>query len=157
MADRVRSDHPSIPTLRGRLVRRGGTRRPAVAVSADDGGGDADEAANDDAGRPPLPAGGTIRLVIDGAERRAPVVERGEDRLVAGAYDDPRRARERDGSDRLAEWVETRAIEFGRTVLVDVVEPGEAYGLRLPGEEAVYEVDRGPTDSLRRIAEDLES
>lgn len=157
MADRVRSDHPSIPTLRGRLVRRGGTRRPAVAVSADGGGGDADEAANDDERRDALPADVTVRLVIDGTERRAPVVERGEDRLVVGAYDNARLARERGGRDRLAEWIEARGIEFGRTVLVDVVEPGEAYGLRLPGEVVVYEVERGPTDSLRRIAEDLGS
>ena len=143
MADRVAGDHPSVTTLRGALVRRGGTRRPAVEVPADD--------------RDALPTGGTVRLVVDGRERHAPVGERGETRAFLGAYDNARLARERDGRERLARWVEARGIEFGRTVLVDVVEPGDAYGLRTPGEEAVYEVERGPAESLRRIAEDLES
>jgi len=143
MADGVGGDHPSVTTLRGTLVRRGGTRRPAVDVSRDD--------------RDALPTGGTVRLVLDGRQRHAPVGERGETRAFLGAYDNARRARERDGPDRLAEWAEEHGIDFGRSVLVDVVEPGEAYGLRAPGEEAVYEVERGPAESLRRIAEDLES
>lgn len=143
MADRVASDHPSVTTLRGTLARRGGTRRPAVEVPAEE--------------RERLPGEGVVRLVLDGRERHAPVVERGDGIALAGAYDNARRARERDGTDRLAEWVESGAVEFGRSVLVDVVEAGEVYGLRLPGETAVYEVERGPTDSLRRIAEDLES
>ena len=142
MADRVGGDHPSVTTLRGELGRRGGTRRPAVEVSPDD--------------RDALPTGGTVRLVVDGRERLAPVGEHGLTRAFLGAYDNARLARERDGPNRLAEWVEERGLEFGRSVLVDVVEPGEVYGLRAPGEEAVYEVERGPAESLRRIAEDLE-
>lgn len=142
MVDRVGSDHSSVTTLGGRLERRGGTRRPAVAAP--------------DAERDALPAGGTVRLVVDGRERHAPVGEHGETRAVFGAYDNARRAREREGVDRLAEWVEARGLEFGRTVLVDVVEPGEVYGLRAPGEEAVYEAGRGPAHSLRRIAEDVD-
>ena len=143
MADRVGSDHPSVTTLRGRLVRRGGTRRPAVEVP--------------EAERESLPAEGTVRLVLDGRTRHAPVVERSGTRALGGAYDNARRARERVGTDRLAEWVDGASVEFGRSVLVDVVEPGELYGLRLPGETAVYDVTRGPADSLRSIAEDLES
>ncbi|HKJ60192.1 MAG TPA: hypothetical protein VKA37_13255, partial [Halobacteriales archaeon] len=136
-------DHPSVTTLRGELVRRGGTRRPAVEVSPDD--------------REALPTGRTVRLVVDGRERHAPVDERGGTRAFLGAYDNARLARERDGRERLAEWVEARGLEFGRSVLVDVVDPGEVYGLRAPGEDVVYEVERGPAESLRRIAEDLES
>ena len=143
MADRVGGEHPSVMTLRGELVRRGGTRRPAVEVSPDD--------------RDALPTGGTVRLVVDGRERHAPVGERGRTRAFLGAYDNARLAKERDGRERLAEWVEARGLEFGRSVLVDVVEPGEVYGLRAPGEDVVYEVERGPAESLRRIAEDLES
>lgn len=142
MTDRVGSDHPSVTTVRGTLVRRGGTRRPAVEVPV-----------GDDA---PL-SGGTFRLVVDGRERHAPVVERGDAVAFVGAYDNARRARERDGTDHLAAWVEAESLDFGRSVLVDVVEPGEVYGLRLPGETAVYAVERGPAASLRRIAEDLES
>ena len=143
MADRVGSDHPSVTTIRGELVRRGGTRRPAVEVPA--------------AERDALPASGTVRLVVDGRQRHAPVGERGGTRALFGAYGNARRARERDGEDLLADWIDDRELEFGRSVLVDVVEPGEVYGLRVPGEEAVYEVARGPADSLRGIAEDLES
>lgn len=148
MADRVGDDHPSVTTIRGTLVRRGGTRRPAVALPAED--------------RDSLPAEGTVRLVLDGRQRHATVGERGGSgaaggtRAFFGAYDNARRARERHGEDRLAEWVEARGLDFGRSVLVDVVEPGEVYGLRVPGEDAVYEVQRGPAESLRSIAEDLE-
>lgn len=142
MADGVGSDHPSVSTARGRLVRRGGTRRPAVAVPTGDG--------------VTLPAGAVVRLVVEGRERHAPVEERDGEAVIAGAYENARRARERDGDDRLAAWVVERGLEFGRSVLVDEVEPGDVYGLRKPGESAVYGVERGPATSLRRIAEDLE-
>lgn len=141
MADRVGSDHPSVTTVRGTLVRRGGTRRPAVELPAEE--------------RDRLPDDGVVRLVVDDRERHAPVRASGSP-TIAGAYDNPRLARERDGRDRLAEWVEAESVDFGRSVLVDVVEPGEVYGLRLPGETAVYAVERGPSKSLRSIAEDLE-
>lgn len=143
MVDRVASDHPSVTTVRGTLVRRGGTRRPAVALPTEDRG--------------TLPADGPVRLVVDGTERHASIASDGGRRLLAGAYDNPRLARERDGTDRLAEWVAEQSVDFGRSVLVDVLATAELYGLRLPGEEAVYEVEHGPADSLRRIAEDLES
>lgn len=143
MADRVRSDHPSIPTARGRLARHGGTRRLAVEVPA----GVADS----------LPEEGTVRLVVDGRARHAPIDRVGDGRGFAGAYGNPRRARERDGTDRLVEWVDANGLDGGRSVLVDEVEPGEVYGLRMPGEETVYQVSSGPGEALRRIAEDLES
>lgn len=143
MADRVRSDNPAVRTVRGTLVRRGGTRRPAVALPADD--------------REVLPSDGPVRLVVAGTERRAPIARDGTRRLLAGAYDNARLARERSGPDRLAEWIAERSVDFGRSVLVDVVEPRALYGLRLPGEVAVYEAEGGPGEGLRRIAEDLES
>ena len=143
MGERVGSDHPAVTTLRGTLVRRGGTRRPAVELP--------------DVECEALPADGQVRVVVDGRQRHAPVGDRGGTRAIYGAYDNARLARERSGEDRLAAWVDDRDLDFGRSVLVDVVEDGELYGLRVPGEEAVYEADRGPTDSLRRIAEDLES
>lgn len=141
MGERVASENPSVRTLRGRLGRRGGTRRPAVELPAEE--------------REQLPADGTVRLVIDGATRFAPVGDRGETRAFFGAYDNARLARDRDGTDRLGEWVDERALDFGRSIAVDVVEPGEVYGLRVPGEDTVYEVEAPPDASLRRIAEDL--
>ena len=141
MPDRVGSDHPTVTTLRGRLARRGGTRRPAVEVP------DAGDA---------LPTEGTVRLVVDGRTRHAPIVEQGGAPTIVGAYDNARLARERRGDDRLAAWVAANDVAMGRSVLVDVVEAGAVYGLRLPGETSVYEVERGPADSLRRIAEGLD-
>lgn len=143
MADRVGSDNPTVTTVRATLVRRGGTRRPAVEVSS--------------AGDVPAPDDDQVRLSIDGRWRRAPVrVDEGTWTLL-GAFDNARMARERDGTDRLVAWVEAEGFSIGRSVLVDVVEPGAAYGLRAPGEEAVYESGQGPAEGLRRIAEDLES
>lgn len=142
MGERVASDNPSVRTLRGRLVRRGGTRRPAVAVPAEE--------------RERLPADGTVRLVVDAATLFAPVGTSGDTRAFLGAYENVRLAREREGTDLLVEWVDDRGLDFGRSVAVDVTDPGEAYGLRVPGEEAVYEVGTAPADSLRRIAEDLD-
>jgi hypothetical protein len=34
--------------------------------------------------------------------------------------------------------------------------PGELYGLRIPGERAVYEATRGPPSSLADIARNLD-
>lgn len=103
-----------------------------------------------------LPAGGVVRLVVDGRERRAPVAARDGGRTIEGAYDNARLAREHGGTDRLAAWVDDRGLDVGRSVLVDEVEPGATYGLREPGETAVYAAERGPARGLRRIAEDLE-
>ena len=61
-----------------------------------------------------------------------------------------------DGTDHLAAWIDDRGIDFGRSVLLDVVVPGEQFGLRAPGEEVVYEVRRGPASDLQDIARDLE-
>ena len=146
MTDRVGSDNPSVATARGALVRRGGTRRPAVEVPLATSGEDAVTAPD-----------GPVRLSIDGQWYHAPVDHREGSWKLLGAFDNARLARERAGTDRLAEWVEEQDLSFGRSVLVDEVDPGAAYGLRVPGEEATYEDWRGPSEGLRRIAEDLES
>lgn len=151
MADRVGSDNPSVTTIRAALVRRGGTRRPAVAVPVEGG------VTEQDGADAPAPTDGPVRLSIDGQWRHAPVGEREGAWTLLGAYDNARMARERAGADRLAEWVDGRDLDIGRSVLVDAVEPGSAYGLRVPGEEAVYSNHQEPAEGLRRIAEDLES
>ena len=75
---------------------------------------------------------------------------------MRGLYDNPRMARQRDGDNRLAEWVEAAGLEPGRTALVDVVVEGEQYGLRAPGDSAVYRVVESPDDDLASIAEDVD-
>lgn len=137
MAERVSSDHPSVETVRATVERAGGTRRPEVRLPE----GELDE-------RP----GGVVRLVVDDREYHAPV----EGGTIHGAFDNARLARERTGTNHLAEWIRDRGIDFGRSVLVDVVVPGERYGARLPGEEAVYAAVDPPSRSLRDIAERLD-
>jgi hypothetical protein len=75
---------------------------------------------------------------------------------IRGLYENARLARERDGQNRLSEWVDEKDLEAGRSALVDIVVDGEQYGLRAPGEDAVYRVTDSPDDSLASIAEDVD-
>ncbi|WP_135820567.1 DUF7112 family protein [Halostella litorea] len=146
MADRIPSDHDSVTTVRATLGTAGSTRRPRVEVPADD----AEQ----------FPADEVVRLVVDGAERHARIeTALGDDRrVIPGAYDAPRLARDPgDAPNRLLEWVDaTDAVSVGGSVLVDVIEPEFKYGVRAPGERAVYEATESPDESLASIAERLE-
>lgn len=96
---------------------------------------------------------------VDAAETtyHAPVeVGLGGDVELRGLYDNARLARTGEGENHLAEWVESAGLEAGRSALVDVVLEGEQYGLRAPGDRAVYDVMDEPDDSLASIAEDLD-
>jgi hypothetical protein len=143
VADRVPSDHPSVDSVRAELVRAGRTDRPRVALL---------EKAADR-----FPDGEVVRLVVDGAERftRVDGGDRGDRRQLRGAHETPADARDRHaGSDHLGDWQDAHDVRFGGAVLVDVVEDGYKYGLRAPGERAVYE-SGSPDSSLADIAEDL--
>ncbi|MFB6281239.1 MAG: hypothetical protein ABEH40_04395 [Haloferacaceae archaeon] len=137
---RVPSDHPSVTTHRARIARRGGTRRPCVRLPES----------------VPVEPGTVLRLVIDGAERHARVAADAEGRLLAGARDNRRLAREREGPNRLVDWLRASDRDPGASVLLDGIEPGDLYGLRLPGDRAVYEATPGPDDALSAIAERVE-
>ncbi|MFB6305121.1 MAG: hypothetical protein ABEH47_08135 [Haloferacaceae archaeon] len=136
--ERVPSDHPSVTSHRARVARYGGTRRPCLRLPEAVDAGDAE--------------GETIRLVIDGAERHARVEADAEGRLLAGAYDNPRLAREREGENRLVAWLRDVDRDPGESVALDAV-VDDLYGVRAPGERTVYEATRGPDDSLAAIAE----
>ncbi|MFB6173648.1 MAG: hypothetical protein ABEI39_03315 [Halobacteriales archaeon] len=137
MPDRVPHDHPDVDTLRGTLARRGATNRPEIRLPG-----------------AALPTG-TARLVLDGTERHAAIEERSDGTLAIRAVrDTPRLVRERSGEDRLAAWA--RDLDPGRSVLVDVVAENVRYGLRRPGESAVYEA-AAPDPGLRDIARQFES
>jgi hypothetical protein len=139
VTDRLPSDHPSVETVRATLARRGRTRS-RLALPADD--------------RFPLT---TTRLVLDGDTTHARIERsRGEGVEVNGAYDNVRLARERDGEDRLEAWRAESKIDYGRSVLVDVVEAGFLYGVREPGERAVYDAVESPDEGLASIARDLD-
>ncbi len=96
-----------------------------------------------------------MRLVLDGDTYHASI-ENGDGPEINGAYDNARLARERTGEDRLEEWRRSTEIDYGRSVLVDVVESGFLYGVREPGERVVYEAVESPDDSLAAIARDLD-
>ncbi len=142
MTDRISSDDPSIENVRGELARRGATSRLAIRLAED-----------------ALPTGDVVRIVLDGSERFArPQRDPGGGVTIPGIYDSPALARDPGaGDDRLQEWAGDRDLGFGRTVHVDVVEPGHRYGLRGPGEDAVYRDVGMPDDSLASIADRIEN
>lgn len=143
MTDRLPSDHPSVETHRLTLDRRGRLDRPGLDLTEID----AD-----------LPADEVVRLTLDGETYYARLTETFEGTLeIRGAYDNPRLARDgAEGTNRLAEWRSEKDMDFGRSVLFDVVVPGYAYGLRAPGERTVYEVTTPPDESLQSIARSLD-
>lgn len=143
MADRLPSDHDSITTDRATLVRRGGTSRPAVELPTDS----------------PIeyPEDEVVRVVIDGDERHARITGSASGLRIPGVYDDPSFARDPGSApNRLVEWVERSELGLGGSVLVDEIEPGFKYGLRVPGERVVYEATESPDGSLASIAKQVE-
>jgi hypothetical protein len=95
-----------------------------------------------DAGRPTYHA--LVEVGLDG------------DLELRGLCDNVRMARERDGQNHLEDWVADNGLEAGRTVLLQVVVEGAQFGLRAPGEDAVYRVVERPDDDLAAIAEDVD-
>lgn len=141
MADRLPSDHASVRTERAAVARSGGTRRPCLRLP---------DSLN-------LDSEDLIRLVLDGDEYHARVQADSSGLLLRGAYDlrseakDPGRA-----ENRLVEWLQTNDCEPDDALDLDVLESGERYGLRLPGERVVYKDMSSPGSSLQDIATDLD-
>lgn len=141
MPDRLPSDHASVRTDRAEVARSGGTRRPCLRLpdSLD------------------LNAGALIRLVLDGEEYHARVQNSQSGLLLRGAYDlrseakDPGRA-----ENRLVEWLDEHDREPEDALDLDVLDAGERYGVRLPGERVVYTDTSSPGGSLQDIASDLD-
>jgi hypothetical protein len=139
--DRVASDGEAVTTYRARLARSGGTRRPCLRLP--------DEVA--------VESGDIVRLVLDGTEYHARVERDAEGALIRGAFDNRRLARaDGEGENRLVEWVRDTDRETGQSVDFDEVTPGYLYGVRVPGQRAVYRVTRQPDSSLSSIAEGLD-
>lgn len=144
MPDRVASDHDAVATVRATLERVGRTDRRRVAVPEDA-----------DAGLAP---GEVVRLVLADTTYHT-LVERSLDGgpELRGAYESPTLARDPDeGTDHLSAWVDATDVSVGGSVLLDVVTEGYKYGLRAPGERAIYEATGAPDDSLSAIARDVE-
>lgn len=106
-----------------------------------------------------VPADDVVRLVLEGTERAARVAPSltGDEPRITGVYESPRLARNpSEGADLLASWLDDNGIDDGASALLDVVEADFLYGLRAPGERAVYEAKEPPSDSLSSIAENLD-
>ncbi|USZ69491.1 hypothetical protein NGM10_07085 [Halorussus salilacus] len=145
MADRISSDHSSLTTVRATLVKSGGLDRPKIEIPDDE----ADRFPDDE----------LVRVVADDTEYRArietPLTDDG--REIRGLYETPRLARNPgEGENRLGSWVADTGVEFGQSVLVDVVEEGFKYGLREPGERVFYEATESPDEGLADIAKQLD-
>jgi hypothetical protein len=141
MPESVPSD--AVDSVRATLERAGRTDRPKIVVP-------------DDA-RDAVPEGAVVRLSADGATYHARVELAIDDSLeLRGLYDNARLAREGDGENRLAAWADGQGLDFGRTVHLDVVDEGFFYGLRAPGERAVYRVPDRPDEGLADIARQVE-
>ena len=152
---RVPSDVEGVASVRVSLARSGGTRRPCVRIPEDDELGGRVESGSCESLA--MTAGDVIRVVIDREERYAPVRSDSSGRLIRAAFDNRRLARETgEGENRLVAWLDANGREPGDSVVLDVVVPGELYGLRIPGERVVYEATRGPPSSLSDIARDLD-
>ncbi|WP_280587829.1 hypothetical protein [Halorubrum sp. Boch-26] len=152
---RVPSDDEGVASIRVSLARSGGTRRPCVRIPEDDElhgrveSGTCESLA--------MGAGDVTRVVVDREEYYAPVTADSSGRLIRGAFDNRRLARETgEGENRLTEWLDANGREPGDSVVLDVVVSGGLYGLRIPGERVVYEATRGPSSSLADIARDLD-
>jgi len=143
MRTRLPSDSEAVDTTRAEIVRLGSARRQGIRLP---------EAASE-----ALAAGDAVRLVFDDTEYHAVVAEDTRGRLIRGAYDNKRLAKTTgDGENQLADWLHDLGRESGNSVAFDIVVDGEQYGLRAPGERAIYTVKQGPRDSLASIAEDLD-
>lgn len=100
---------------------------------------------------------GVVRVEADETTYHAYVeVGLDGDTELRGLYENARLARTGDGQNHLGEWVTDAGLDAGRSALLDVVVEGEQYGLRAPGERAVYDVVETPDDSLASIAEDVD-
>lgn len=143
MATRLPSDSDAIDSARATIVRRGGSRTPCVELPA---------MVADAANREEL-----LTIVIEGSEYYATVAADSGGLVLYGAYASRRLARSTgEGTNQLGAWLRDVDREVGDSVICDAVVAGERYGLRAPGDRAVYTVKHEPRDSLQSIAESLD-
>ena len=144
MPERLPSDHDAIDSYRATVERVGRTDRQKVVVP--------------DAAADAVPTDDVVQIVLDERTYHARVETDLEGRPVfKGASETPTLARsEGDGENHLSEWVAASGVAVGDSVLLDVVTEGFKFGLRAPGDRAVYEATEPPSDSLSAIARDLE-
>ncbi|SFS45422.1 DUF7112 family protein [Halostagnicola kamekurae] len=143
MADRLSSDHPSIRTVRATLSET------TTGVRLEIPGEERDAFAVDE----------LVRITLEGTERFARVERAltGDELTIEGVYETADGARDpRAGTDVLPEWCDEHTRRDGGSVLIDVIEPEFAYGIRGPGETTFYDASEPPKSSLSDIASDID-
>jgi len=141
MSERVPSDHDAVDTHRVPIEAVGRTGRPRVVLPDDLG----------------LSDGAVVTLALDGDDYEARVETSIEgETVITHAADNRRLARERDGENRLVEWVADATVSVGGSAHLDVVTAGHQYGLRTPGTRVVYSATDTPDATLSDIASDLD-
>ncbi|MFC6756951.1 MULTISPECIES: DUF7112 family protein [Haloarcula] len=141
MSERVPSDHDAVDTHRVAIEAVGRTGRPRVVLPDAVG----------------LEDGDVVTLALDGDDYEARVeTSLDGDLVVTHVTDNRRLARERDGENRLAEWVADATVSVGGSAHFDVVTECHQYGLRTPGKRVVYTATEAPDSSLSDIASDLD-
>jgi hypothetical protein len=143
VSDRLPSDHEAVTSYRVHVEQLGRTGRPRV----------------------PLPEGldaapgDVVRLSLEGDAHHAAIREDVSGEAdIRGAYANARLARageEGDGENAFRAWVTDAGLSVGDVLLLDVVTPGYAYGLRRPGERVIYDAVDPPDGGLADIARDL--
>lgn len=132
--------HEAVETVAGVVERVGGTRRRQVVATGID-----------------PPTDDVVRLDAEGSTYRAPTSQSSDgDLAFRGAYDTPGQARDGSGTNHLADFLTSHDLEPGRTVHVDIIEPGFRFGVRAPGQTATYRETGAPKSSLADIARSLD-
>lgn len=140
MPDAIPSDHPTVDSHRVECTQVGRTGRPQLVLPT----------------ALPVEDGEVIRLLLDGKTLYAPVESTlGGEPALQGAYGNRRLARNREGTNRLRNWLGEHGYEPGSTLVLDVLTDGHAYGLREPGDRVTYRPTEPPDSSLADIADSL--
>jgi hypothetical protein len=142
VSDRIPSDPETVDSHRVRLATVGRTGRPRVPLPED-----LDCAVDD-----------VVSLSLEGDRGRAQVTtDLSGEPVIDGVYTNARLARAADeGDNALISWVAGRTLSADDPLLIDVLAPGYAYGLRRPGERVVYQAVDPPAASLAEIARELD-
>lgn len=137
--DRVPSDHETVETVRVRLVAHGPKTAVAVPTSVS------------------VPTDDLVRVAIDGTTYHGQFEDFADGPRLTGLFDTPTVARAPgDGTNRLQEWLSDLDQSRGQSLQLDIIESGFKYGLREPGERAIYDAPTPPDDGLASIARDLD-
>ena len=141
MPDRIPADHDAIESYRVHLETVGGTNRLQLPIPRSVESQSGDTCYLSLSGRPTY-------ALIDDALTGEPVIR--------GSYSNRRIARERDGENLFRTWLGDRNLSSGNPVVFDVLSNGFSYGVRVPGEQVIYEPPRDRNTSLADIAKSLE-